>query len=188
MRLRLRLLLLSLFALTLIYAADGPRIIITGRNNTGGMFLWINQPTDNDNWTDGFTTWSQFITNDTASAKLVTKVVCRFSSTTGAQTVKAGIWTTPDESGTQIGGYSSDVAITTSEADYAVTWTSHPSLAPNTAYYIVWKNSGGASEMLLKADTIAGGTGYKDTTFAAYRGNTIVSSGTVDWVFSVYTE
>lgn len=139
------------------------------------------QTTDNDFWATS--PLAQFL-KITASGT-VCKVRAKLSRPGTDETVNIGFWSMPDGTGTQTGTTSNNVTInvgTGSAIFFDFTWASNPTLTADI--YMVMK-AVTANGYRWQADTVAGGTGYQDTTYASYENGII--RNTSDYCFEIWT-
>jgi len=165
-------------------------ISVTQRIGVNPPTIWIQQTSRDDAFSVGTVNYSQFITNDSGSNITVVRVVARAAATGSTQRLTNSFYTAVNEGGSLIGS-STDTTITTTEQDYTWEWTAnYPVITNGTACYLTFHPQNGAAEVSAPTGSAAGGTKYRDTVFAAYRGAVIITGtpglGSEDLVFKIY--
>lgn len=191
----LRILLLVFGVCCLVFDTFAQSVTPNRRRNFqpaaagGGETLWLSQTNNNDSWGVSDNNWSQRITNSSGSDKTITKVVATLTLTLGAQYVTNSLRTAANYGGNLVGSEQAVSVAYPGAQEVTWTWTSnYPVFTNATSLYLTFRPQNGGAEAEFAAGTIAGGTYYENTDYAAYRAATIVSSGTSDCVFKIYTQ
>ncbi len=120
--------------------------------------------TDNDYFTSGNYT-SQHIQNATAVTITAFQAML-YRATAGTTTVHAEVWSTADQSGSQIGGDSDNVdVIATSKTVYTFTWSAN-SPTPSADFFIYFVKNTPTDVLRFRCQS--GSNGYDSDTYDAH--------------------
>jgi hypothetical protein len=119
----------------------------------------------------------------------VCEVKAKLYKNSGNADIHVEFWSGGDRTGTQYGGNSNTNTVSSTDTANVetFTWTATKPTLPSGSCYMFFVGATGTTTR-FRCYTVAGGTGYSDTTYAMYSNGTLYGSGTYDFYFVLSKE